>query len=92
VYYHLISDDQFIWAGDGGTNRIIKWDLNGNYVYGWGGTGNGPGQFDGPHQLTVDNEGNLYVAEVFNGRIQKFTPKPGADPTKVVRAEARPGW
>jgi DNA-binding beta-propeller fold protein YncE len=92
VYYHLISDDQFIWAGDGGTNRIIKWDLNGNYVYGWGGTGSGPGQFDGPHQLTVDNEGNLYVAEVFNGRVQKFTPKPGADPAKLVRAEARPGW
>ena len=47
------------------------------------------GQFDGPHSITVDQEGNLYLAEVFNGRVQKFRPKKGADPTKVVGQELR---
>jgi NHL repeat len=88
-YYHFIDTNQNIWVGDGGTNRILKYDLNGKYLYGWGGRGAQPGQFNGPHQLTTDQDGNLYVAEVFNGRIVKFKPKPGADPAKVVGQEAR---
>jgi hypothetical protein len=88
-YYHFIDTNQNIWVGDGGTNRILKYDLNGKYLYGWGGRGAQPGQFNGPHQLTTDQNGNLYVAEVFNGRIVKFKPKPNADPAKVVGQEAR---
>ena len=54
------------------------------------GTGGAPwGQFNGPHSLTVDQEGNLYIAEVFNGRIQKFRPKQGADPAKLIGQELR---
>lgn len=34
-------------------------------------------------------EGNRYVAEVFNGRVVKFRPKQGADPSKVVGQELR---
>jgi hypothetical protein len=37
----------------------------------------------------VDQDGNLYLAEVFNGRVQKFRPKPGADKAKLVGQEAR---
>ena len=39
--------------------------------------------------MTVDQDGNLYLAEVFNGRVQKFRPKPGADPAKLVGQEQR---
>jgi hypothetical protein len=88
-YYHYISTDQYLWVGDGGTNRILKYDLNGNFLYGWGGRGGQPGTFNGPHQLTTDQDGNLYVAEVFNGRVQKFRPKPNADPAKVAGQELR---
>ncbi len=88
-YYHLITDDQHLWMGDGGTQRILKYDLKGNFLYGWGQPGGQPGQFWGPHQMTVDQEGNLYVAEVQNGRIQKFRPKPGADRAKLVGKEFR---
>ncbi len=88
-YTHLISADQFLWVADGGTNRILKYDLNGNYLYGWGGPGGQPGQFNGPHSMTTDQDGNLYLAEVFNGRVQKFRPKPNADPAKLVGQELR---
>ena len=88
-YYHLITNDQFLWMGDGGTQRVLKYDLNGNFLYGWGQAGGQPGQFWGPHQMTVDQEGNLYTAEVQNGRIQKFRPKPNADPAKVIGQEVR---
>jgi len=88
-YAHIITADEHLWVTDGGTNRILKYDLNGKYLYGWGAPGGLPGQFAGPHQLTVDQEGNLYIAEVFNGRLQKFRPKPGADPAKVIGQEVR---
>jgi DNA-binding beta-propeller fold protein YncE len=88
-YYHFISTDQDLWVGDGGTNRILKYDLNGTYLYGWGAPGGLPGQFGGPHSITADQEGNLYLAEVFNGRVQKFRPKPGADKAKRVGQELR---
>jgi len=88
-YAHLISTDQFLWIADGGTNRIVKYDLSGHYLYGWGAPGGLPGQFNGPHSITTDQEGNLYLAEVFNGRVQKFRPKAGADPAKIVGQELR---
>ena len=88
-YFHLITTDQFLWISDGGTNRILKYDLNGRYLYGWGAPGPLSGQFAGPHQFSVDQEGNLFVAEVFNGRVQKFRPRRGADPAKVIGQELR---
>jgi hypothetical protein len=32
----------------------------------------------------VDPQGNLLVTEVWNGRSQKFRPKPDADPDQLV--------
>jgi hypothetical protein len=88
-YAHLITTDQMLWVADGGTMRVIKYDLNGKFLYGWGGLGGQPGQLNGPHSLTVDQDGNLYLAEVFGGRVQKFRPKPGADKSKLVGQELR---
>jgi DNA-binding beta-propeller fold protein YncE len=84
VVNHIITEDQFIWAGDTGTNRIMKFDLDGNFLYGWGVPGPEPGRLACPHGLSTDQEGNLYVADCFAGRVQKFTPQPGADPDKLV--------
>jgi hypothetical protein len=38
------------------------------------------------HQFAGDSEGNLYTAEVFGGRAQKFVPRPGADPAHFFKA------
>jgi hypothetical protein len=34
----------------------------------------------------------LFVAEVFNGRAQKFQPKKGADPAKLDDQQMRLAW
>ncbi|MDI6751318.1 MAG: hypothetical protein QME07_00435 [bacterium] len=39
----------------------------------WGGYGTGSGQFKSPEGIAIDNQGNLYVADTKNDRIQKFT-------------------
>ena len=88
-YAHLITTDQMLWVVDGGTMRVLKYDLNGKFLYGWGGLGGQPGQLNGPHSMTVDQEGNFYTAEVFGGRVQKFRPKPNADKTKLIGPELR---
>jgi DNA-binding beta-propeller fold protein YncE len=64
-------------------------DFTAQLLSGWGGRARQPGQFNGPHSMTVDQDGNLYLAEVFNGRVQKFHPKAGADSAKLVGQELR---
>jgi len=91
-YYIYISRDQHLWVGDGYTNKILKYDLNGKLLYSWGTFGSFPGGIWGPHQFSVDSENNFYIADVHNGRIQKFRPKQGSDPATLVgqRFEANP--
>ena len=65
------ADDTFI--SDGYINsRVAKVDKNGNWLKSWGERGNGPGQFNTPHSIAVDANGNVYVADRGNHRIQVF--------------------
>ena len=48
-------------------------------------------QFDGVHQIGVDQEGNLYVTEVADDHSQKFRPKHDADPARLIRLKVGRG-
>jgi DNA-binding beta-propeller fold protein YncE len=60
-------------------HRIQRINAEGNATV-LGEAGTGPGQFasvdpsDGPWGIGVDQEGNVYVADTWNHRIQKFGP------------------
>ena len=83
--FHLyVTADQHLWVADGATHRILKYDLNGKLLDSWGTSGRFPGALGGVHQISVDQDGNLYLAEVNNGRAQKFRPRPGADHGRLV--------
>ena len=82
VTNHFIDDKGFIWAGDAFTNRILKFDLDGNFLYSWGAPGPQPGRFGCSHGITTDQLGNLYLADCFAGRVQKFEPIPARTPTR----------
>lgn len=82
---HLyMTQDQFIWMSDGEIGRMVKYDLNGKLITYWGVQGAFPGAFNNNHSFSVDPEGNLYVADYQNYRIQKFTPKPNADRNRLI--------
>jgi sugar lactone lactonase YvrE len=46
----------------------------------------------GVHGMSVDSDGNLYVAEVDSGRVQKFKPRAGANPAYLVAKPVTPVW
>jgi len=83
-YFLYMAKDQHLWVGDGVTHKVLKFDLTGKLLYSWGTFGRMPGNLWGPHQLNVDNEGNLYVANAQGNNVVKFRPKKGADPEKLV--------
>jgi serine/threonine-protein kinase len=37
--------------------------------------GSAPGEFNTPSDVTLDRQGNVYVADTYNNRIQKFSPR-----------------
>lgn len=80
----MISEDQYLWMSDANYNRIAKFDLNGKLQTYWGVTGRDPGAFDNLHHWTVDQDGNLFVADGGNNRIQKLVPREGADPARLI--------
>jgi len=62
-----------IFISDGYINsRVAKYDKNGDWVKQWGEPGSGPGEFKTPHSIAADAQGNLYVADRGNRRIQVF--------------------
>jgi len=61
------------YISDGYINsRIAKFDKNGNWLKSWEEPGDQPGQFSTPHSIAADAQGNVYVADRGNRRIQVF--------------------
>jgi tripartite motif-containing protein 71 len=60
-------------SGAGGNpSKVNKFTSSGQLITSWGSLGSGPGQFNQPKGLTLDENNNVYVADEFNNRIQKF--------------------
>ena len=68
----LIGDDQLL-VTDTGNHRLQLMDREGNFLSQIGGFGNQPGQFNEPVGLATAPDGSIYVADTWNGRIQRLT-------------------
>lgn len=71
-----IAKDGSFYVSDGyGNSRIVKFSAQGKYLFEWGKRGDKPGEFDIPHGIDLDENGNVYVADRENSRIQVFDAK-----------------
>jgi uncharacterized protein (TIGR03663 family) len=71
-----------IYVADSGNNRVQVFNPDGSFLRQFGSTckldtkegcqGDGRGQFNEPWGIAVDQEGNVYVSDTWNHRVQKF--------------------
>ncbi len=62
-----------IYVADGyGNSRVVKVDKNGRWQKTWGSRGTEPGQFNILHTIASDADGNIYIGDRTNRRIQVF--------------------
>jgi DNA-binding beta-propeller fold protein YncE len=66
------SGDLFISDGYGNV-RIHHFTADGRLLNSWGSLGSGPGQFQIPHGIAIDQHGTIYVADRENSRLQLFS-------------------
>jgi DNA-binding beta-propeller fold protein YncE len=76
------------YASEVGRNfeRIQKFSSSGAWVGSWGDQGSGAGQFSGISGIALDQNGLLYVAELFNRRIQRLRPLTFTAPVATIVA------
>jgi len=61
-----------IYVTEFNNNRVQVFDSEGFPLFMFGSSGSGPGQFDFPLGIAVDNMKNIYVADASNNRVQVF--------------------
>ena len=90
----MMSADEHVWAVDSISDRIVKFDLSGHVEYSFGQFGTRPGYTWAMHQISADQEGNLYIAEVFGGRTQRVPAEAGrqSDPARPRPHADADGW
>ncbi|HEY81781.1 MAG TPA: hypothetical protein G4O01_00640 [Dehalococcoidia bacterium] len=65
-----------IYISDGyGNARVHKFSPEGKLLFSWGEPGGAPGQFRLPHNIWLDRQGRVWIADRENSRIQIFTPQ-----------------
>jgi hypothetical protein len=61
---------QYPGAGPGSVARISKFTRDGKFIKSFGRWGSAPGEFKTPHDIALDSQGRLFVADRGNMRIQ----------------------
>lgn len=67
-----ISDD-IVYVTDVRKDQVMMFDTNGKLLRTMGKSGHkNPGEFEAPNAVTTDKEGNLYIVDTGNQRVQVF--------------------
>lgn len=69
IYLH---QDGFMYITTGFDGQLARVDMQGTVLGAIGRPGRGNGEFGEAHALTLDRQGNAYISDVINRRIQKF--------------------
>jgi DNA-binding beta-propeller fold protein YncE len=91
--------NDLLYVVDAQAGRVEEFNLSGTWITQFGSLGTGPGQFqDGGRQVTVDGQGNVWVADYSDYRFEEFTsagvfeaayPQPAEPPAPGFLSETR---
>ena len=93
VPYYLLMSREASLGGGWTRQQVLEDNLNGKFLYGWAfrprsGTVISPGSSMVLTSIRSTRRTTL-LAEVYGGRAQKFRPRKGADPAKLMQPEFR---
>ena len=71
----LLIRGEVMYVVDSRNNRIQMYTLGGDFIGQWGSAGEGNAEFNLPWGICDDSEGNIYIADWRNDRVQKFDPQ-----------------
>ena len=70
--WSVTVNNKLVYVGEWGNNRISIFTLEGQLIRTIGSQGSGPGQFNRPTAPAFSPNGDMYVADEYNHRIQVF--------------------
>ncbi|CAF3311107.1 unnamed protein product [Rotaria socialis] len=71
----FVDESDIVYAVDWRKHPVVcspKGDTQGSVIIGEGKDGNGSNQFYHPMDIAFDRQGNLYISDCTNHRLQKF--------------------
>jgi DNA-binding beta-propeller fold protein YncE len=82
---------EFVYVTDTSNNQVQVFDQSGNNVSKFGKKGTKDGEFQFPYGIAGDKDENIYVADLYNGKISIFNTKGEfiknfPDPEKVIQS------
>ena len=70
--YSLCLHGQYVYVTDTISHCVFVFTTNGEYITSFGRCGKKDGNFNFPSYIYVDNNNFVYVADLYNDRIQCF--------------------
>lgn len=88
----FIDENDAVWVLDATLNRLLRYSLEGELLDYFGayakvsslGRPGWTGGMSLPHQMDIDADGNLYVAQFSGPWLDKYVPRADADPTRRI--------
>jgi len=86
----FLPDGRILVADGLDNHRVMILDRDAKYISEFGGSGKGPGQFNGVHAVAVGPGGRIFALDRSGGRINVFRTTP--DPAKVEFVDTWSGF
>jgi len=77
-----------VYVGEIGYSTVQEFTATGEYLVTTGSSGSGAGQFKGPKGMAVATNGDLYVADTGNNRVDEFVPANAHDTQTIYYSAA----
>ncbi len=71
----VTANNSFTYVTDTNNKRVLAFDVGGNLLFSFGEDGTAKGQFKFPYGIATDNQGRVFVADLYNGNISIFSEK-----------------